>query len=95
MLNYIDITKKYSSNKYLFVCEINYKLSGRVIGHSRVCNPENDDKKYISEIEIEDVLDIKNHYHEILRQSLYKFINLIGSNPEWHEIILEVKPDIL
>lgn len=106
MLDYIDKTNDIQQkkddiqkDKYLFVYEIREfsKIKShadeKVIGYSRICNPENNEKQYKLEIEIQNTQDFKTYYHEILQQSLYKFINLVGSKPEWRDIILVARLD--
>jgi hypothetical protein len=67
----------------------------RIIGYSRVCNPIKPRViHYRLEIDLKNRQDIKTYYAEILRQSLYKFINLIGLHPNWNNITLEFNPKI-
>ncbi len=100
MVEFIDITKD-TNDTYLFAFEIKDTTNKkRLIGYSRVYKPVLDEKShyklnYELEIKIDDMLDIKTYFHEVLRQSLYKFINLISSNLEWNKIILAISENKL
>jgi hypothetical protein len=56
--------------------------NGKYIGHSSISSK--DGKKYILDINILDKQDIEDYFHEVLRQNLYRFINM-GK----HGIVLE------
>jgi len=70
-MNFINIP----SNKYLFQYQI--KFENKLIGHSLVSYIDDVSSEYLLEIKIinkEDAI----HFGKILRQSSYKFINLIS-----------------
>jgi hypothetical protein len=70
-MNFINIP----SNKYLFQYQI--KFENKLIGHSLVSYIDDIAREYLLEIKIMNKEDVI-HFGKILRQSSYKFINLIS-----------------
>lgn len=73
-MNFITIP---SHNKYLFQYQI--KFENKLVGYSIVSKINDDENIYLLEIKIMNKEDII-HFGKILKQSTYKFINLIGGN---------------